>query len=156
MTFWTDERVEIAKREWSAGSSASMVAERLGCSRSAVLGKLFRLGLSTPSQRPRPKPSRSHAWRPKAAPKQQTPAQVLKTEPLPIPKADDIARVSFDDLKPHHCRWPVGDPVKGFCGHQKVPGLPYCPSHAVRAYRAPQPSRPMPEAVKRQPVLVAS
>ena len=49
----------------------------------------------------------------------------------------DAARsdlISLLDLEPHHCRWPIGEPVEGFCGARKVNGLPYCTDHAVRAY----------------------
>lgn len=54
--------------------------------------------------------------------------------PLPAPVATDEARVSLVDLEPHHCRFPVGDPVQGFCGHPKVEGLSYCEHHIERCY----------------------
>lgn len=45
---WTDENTETLKRLWAEGHSASAVAKKLGNpeARSAVLGKVFRLGLS--------------------------------------------------------------------------------------------------------------
>ena len=43
MTWWTESRVENLKAMWRAGMVASQIGERLGCSRNAVLGKLFRL-----------------------------------------------------------------------------------------------------------------
>jgi len=44
---WTDERVELLKRLWSEGLSASQIAGRLGSvTRNAVIGKVHRLGLS--------------------------------------------------------------------------------------------------------------
>lgn len=43
---WTDERIETLKRRWAEGWSATEIASRLpGISRSAVLGKVHRLGL---------------------------------------------------------------------------------------------------------------
>lgn len=44
---WTDERVEILKRLWGDGQSASQIAKELGgVTRNAVIGKVHRLGLS--------------------------------------------------------------------------------------------------------------
>ncbi|MFV0244886.1 MAG: GcrA family cell cycle regulator [Qingshengfaniella sp.] len=44
---WTEERVEILKRMWSDGQSASQIAKELGgVTRNAVIGKVHRLGLS--------------------------------------------------------------------------------------------------------------
>ena len=44
---WTDERVELLKKMWSDGQSASQIAKELGgVTRNAVIGKVHRLGLS--------------------------------------------------------------------------------------------------------------
>ena len=44
---WTDERVELLKKLWAEGLSASQIAGRLGgVTRNAVIGKVHRLGLS--------------------------------------------------------------------------------------------------------------
>ena len=44
---WTDERVEILKKLWGEGQSASQIAKELGgVTRNAVIGKVHRLGLS--------------------------------------------------------------------------------------------------------------
>ena len=44
---WSDERVEILKRMWLNGQSASEIAKELGeITRNAVIGKVHRLGLS--------------------------------------------------------------------------------------------------------------
>jgi GcrA cell cycle regulator len=52
---WNDERVEILKRMWAEGASASQIAKELGqVTRNAVIGKVHRLGLSnrvTPGDR---------------------------------------------------------------------------------------------------------
>src|ERR1700761_3308355 len=51
---WTDERVELLKKLWQDGLSASQIAKQLGgVTRNAVIGKVHRLGLSgrdTPSK----------------------------------------------------------------------------------------------------------
>jgi GcrA cell cycle regulator len=44
---WTDERVELLKKMWAEGQSASQIAKELGSvTRNAVIGKVHRLGLS--------------------------------------------------------------------------------------------------------------
>lgn len=44
---WTEERVEILKKMWADGQSASQIAKELGgVTRNAVIGKVHRLGLS--------------------------------------------------------------------------------------------------------------
>ena len=48
---WTDERVELLKKLWADGLSASQIAGELGgITRNAVIGKVHRLGLSGPRQ----------------------------------------------------------------------------------------------------------
>ncbi|TVR48989.1 MAG: GcrA cell cycle regulator, partial [Rhodobacteraceae bacterium] len=47
---WTDERVELLKKMWNEGHSASQIAKELGgVTRNAVIGKVHRLGLSNRS-----------------------------------------------------------------------------------------------------------
>src|SRR6202035_1473542 len=67
----TDERVELLKKLWSDGLSASQIAAELGgITRNAVIGKVHRLGLSgraksTSSAAPRQRKARapSHMMR---------------------------------------------------------------------------------------------
>ena len=62
---WTDERVELLKKMWGEGQSASQIAKELGgVTRNAVIGKVHRLGLSTRSGAAPAKPAKE-----KAAPK---------------------------------------------------------------------------------------
>lgn len=47
MMVWNDERVELLKKLWAEGLSASQIAGRIGeVTRNAVIGKVHRLGLS--------------------------------------------------------------------------------------------------------------
>ena len=49
---WTDERVELLKKLWTDGLSASQIAGELGgITRNAVIGKVHRLGLSGRAKR---------------------------------------------------------------------------------------------------------
>src|SRR6476661_1571500 len=62
---WNEERVELLKKLWTEGLSASQIAAELGgITRNAVIGKVHRLGLSgraksSPSSVPRPLKVRS-------------------------------------------------------------------------------------------------
>ena len=88
---WTDERVEILKKMWGDGQSASQIAKELGgVTRNAVIGKVHRLGLSnragsggaasTPKADAKPKPAPKAEPKVKAAPK---PAPATKSaEPV--------------------------------------------------------------------------
>ena len=66
---WTEERVEVLKKLWLDGFSASQIAKQLGdgLTRNAVIGKVHRLGLSgraAPSQPQRPAFKASRPARP--------------------------------------------------------------------------------------------
>ena len=62
---WNDERVELLKKLWSDGLSASQIAGRLGgVTRNAVIGKAHRLGLKS-----RPSPVKANEGEAKPAPK---------------------------------------------------------------------------------------
>ena len=72
---WTDDRVELLKKMWGEGQSASQIAKELGgVTRNAVIGKVHRLGLSNRAagaapakQEPKEKPA-AVAAAPKAEP----------------------------------------------------------------------------------------
>jgi GcrA cell cycle regulator len=86
---WTDDRVELLKKMWGEGQSASQIAKELGgVTRNAVIGKVHRLGLSnragsgaTPTAKADAKPKAA----PKAAPAK--PKVEPKTEPAIKPVA---------------------------------------------------------------------
>ncbi|UWQ13812.1 GcrA cell cycle regulator [Aliiroseovarius sp. M344] len=70
---WTDDRVEILKKMWGEGQSASVIAKELGgVTRNAVIGKVHRLGLSNRSGGGSKAPAKEKAA-PKAAAKPKAP-----------------------------------------------------------------------------------
>lgn len=92
---WTDERVEILKKMWGEGISASQIAKELGgVTRNAVIGKVHRLGLSnrnagTTLSKSTDKAAPKRKAAPKAKPKAETPAKeaaAAPTAPVPRPK----------------------------------------------------------------------
>lgn len=82
---WTDERVELLKKMWGEGQSASQIAKELGgVTRNAVIGKVHRLGLSNRAGSTTPaKPSKEA---PKAAAKPAEPVAEAKPE-APAPQS---------------------------------------------------------------------
>jgi GcrA cell cycle regulator len=151
---WTDERIELLRKLWLEDYSASRIAAELGgVSRSAVIGKIHRLGLqgrgqptTTAARQCKPRPSHSvrRAWRPlsigntalKAEPELLAEAEI---RPLPSPVMPTPKKLTIATLTERTCRWPIGDP-RGkdfhFCGHDSLEALPYCRYHLGIAYRA--------------------
>ena len=96
---WTDERVELLKKMWGEGQSASQIAKELGgVTRNAVIGKVHRLGLSnraTTAAKPEAKTkpaAKSETKAKQAAGKPVETATKAETEaaPKPIPARKQI------------------------------------------------------------------
>jgi GcrA cell cycle regulator len=89
---WTEERIDLLQKLWLQGMSASRIAEELahGLTRNAVIGKVYRLGLSgrvkapsmPTSSHPRPSQQQQHQPRPPRAP---SPRQSTGAAPTPTP-----------------------------------------------------------------------
>ncbi|WP_136637082.1 GcrA family cell cycle regulator [Pseudooceanicola onchidii] len=88
---WTDERVELLKKMWTEGQSASQIAKELGgVTRNAVIGKVHRLGLSN-------RTGGAASSAPAAAPKPEPKAKAApKVAPAPAPEPE----VEEDDDEP--------------------------------------------------------
>ena len=79
---WTDERVELLKKMWGEGQSASQIAKELGgVTRNAVIGKVHRLGLSNRAT----SANAAKAAEPKEKP---APAPKVEAKPKPQPKTE--------------------------------------------------------------------
>ena len=77
---WTDERIDLLQKLWLQGMSASRIARELanGLTRNAVIGKVYRLGLSgrvkeAADEAGAPQPLHKHATRPPARQAAQRP-----------------------------------------------------------------------------------
>jgi len=150
---WTEPRVDLLKKLWADGLSASQIAAELGgITRNAVIGKVHRLGLSgraksPASTTPRPRKARAHAQMlrvPRHTMRGNTalaPAYELEvdSEPEVIDNIIPIGqRRSLLELTEETCRWPIGDPGGAdffFCGGKSITGLPYCSYHSRVAYQ---------------------
>jgi GcrA cell cycle regulator len=148
---WTDERVELLKKLWADGLSASQIAKQLGgVTRNAVIGKVHRLGLSgraAPSQPARPAFKAPRAPRAAvaapAAPRRieaPAPAPVAAMPTSPVVYKEEPGSATVLTLGAHMCKWPIGDPASdsfSFCGRRSSDG-PYCSDHARVAYQPQQ------------------
>ncbi|AVO38732.1 GcrA family cell cycle regulator [Pukyongiella litopenaei] len=92
---WTEERVDLLKKLWGEGQSASQIAKELGgVTRNAVIGKVHRLGLS--NRQSGGAAAAAKPAEPKAAPKAEAaPKPAPKTEP-----ARPAAQPAPADAKP--------------------------------------------------------
>lgn len=151
MFAWTEDHIARLKMLWLEGRTAETIARELGpgISRSAVLGKVYRMGLAAQRvapDKPRPRPRLRPAWQSihgqaGRAKKTERRSEVLSALGPLSPSARgtrSILTVGRSD-----CRWPIGDPPApefSLCGRRVSRGA-YCADHAAIAYSgAPRPS----------------
>lgn len=151
---WDAAAIAELTQLWNSpeAPSASVIAAHMGTptdrlSRSAIIGKVHRLGLakrSSATVAPRPKPRHRPA---------RPPTITAAPPPEPMPDTPDELipigqRRTLEQLTNVTCRWPVNDPGTPdffFCGHESADlniGIPYCRIHGARAFaghgRAPE------------------
>jgi GcrA cell cycle regulator len=160
---WTDERVEMLRKLWSEGLSASQIAAQLGnVTRNAVIGKVHRLKLSgrgkTTSSAPRVKKATTASAPRSSAPRSSSRishghtvgnaalkmdyVSVVRSQPmaevmplLVVPVSRELKLVQLTETT---CKWPNGDPMQddfSFCGSEAPDASPYCTYHSRLAYQ---------------------
>jgi GcrA cell cycle regulator len=142
---WTTERIELLKSQFAAGLSCRQIADEIGVSRNAVIGKLSRLNLTRKKSGDAPRSARKEAIkRARAGSVPGLQFQILKAlygeqhaaaddEPI-----DNGHCCSLLELSEQRCRWPISTPGAAdfrFCGNTPLEGLPYCAGHTRLAYR---------------------
>lgn len=143
---WTPEQVELLRKSWAEGKSATVIAIELGIeSRSAVIGKAFRLHLASRKTSVRAKsrkPTKFNFASNKAK------SEAPKAEPEPFVSRETVVtpehqRILFEDLVDGCCKYAHGDhPPYSFCGAKSVaPGVSWCPTHFHVVTGAPHPSQ---------------
>jgi GcrA cell cycle regulator len=183
-TSWDLERIQLLTALWGSGATAEEIADRLGeISRSAVLGKIYRLRLVVTGDRdasvrdslePRKDgkggiaaakpPARVAA--PSRRRSSKKPVSFQNAQPAPQRRGKSLLELTNDS-----CRWPHGRPGTSrffFCGAAGADlehGMPYCERHAQRAYQtdhgslekappiAPAASRQQQPAAHRSPFM---
>jgi GcrA cell cycle regulator len=132
---WTRERIALLKRLWTDGKTATAIAAQLRMSKSAVLGKVFRLRLR-PAAKATAAAARSNRKILNRRHKSRPPIKHRAKPPAP---AMASGKTLFE-LTNDSCRWPHGQPgtkAFHFCGAPGADlegGRPYCERHARRAY----------------------
>jgi GcrA cell cycle regulator len=158
---WTEQRIEMLRRLWGQGQTASQIATALGgVTRNAVIGKAHRLGLTgRPSpikrdasgavvakRRPTPRRAMAPQAKPMMSLQRAIPAASAENgagsqaQQMPAPPREQ--QRSYAPARAHggvkSCSWPVGDPKQPgfhFCGEPSEPGRPYCAHHCHQAYQ---------------------
>ena len=159
---WGDELLDEMKKRWLAGESAGEISRALlthfhvAFSRNAIMGKLYRLGMTNKKSRS-PKidsgqqPSvvkPRHTLTVRLGQRRADRPKLVKLPPRAVPKSPSLATAKFLDalaserrpcsllqLTTHTCRWPIGDPSTndfGFCGIAEADmtvNRPYCKVH---------------------------
>ena len=144
---WTPTDIAQLKLDWAAGKSGGTIARLTGRSRSAIMGKINRLGLDSRrtldaiyhtnlsvARAAKQKAARALREPPACKPRPQ-----LKTFPLPTPEPPPANPIALIDLRSCHCRWIAGEPKDGlYCGRQVANGFPFCAHHAAKCYVMPR------------------
>lgn len=170
---WTDEKVEYLTEMYKQGRTANYIGKALGCSRNAVTGKAWRIGLKSAnagangaakkvSQRARPNlvapetvqaaaEGRKRAARETIQRKKAERAKKAETRPVQaaVPRGEDVPEpesreLRVLDLNDNTCRWPEGESPYTFCGHKPLQGRPYCKYHTLKATGVPAVRRKVP------------
>ena len=161
---WTDERVELLKKLWSEGLSASQIAAQLGSvTRNAVIGKVHRLKLSSRGRSTAAPVRQKKTVQATSASKGVSRAasvtrsvttsigatalqaqfdaepvaryHVRPTENVVVPIS---RRLQLVQLSERTCKWPNGDPLMedfSFCGNDAAETGPYCGYHSKIAFQ---------------------
>jgi GcrA cell cycle regulator len=109
---WTDDRVELLKKMWGEGQSASQIAKELGgVTRNAVIGKVHRLGLSNRAGSSSPaKPAAAKA-KVAAKPKVEAPAKPKAKPAAKAPEPAAAAPAPKPNLPARRAIIPAGQPL---------------------------------------------
>ena len=138
------EALEVEARSlWESGMSAGVVAEAVGKTRNAIIGKARRAGWDGSKHALSPTQigvQRRKSHREKVAAK----FNFVTAQPVVEPMQDDRIPVeqrrTIFELTDKTCRWPCGDvgtEAFFYCGGVVEENSPYCPAHSHRAFTQP-------------------
>lgn len=139
---WTTERIELLQIHFAAGLSCREIANEIGVSRNAVIGKLSRLNL-TREKKPEIPRAGARKSRTRSVPRLQYRMLRKLFADAPAPESDERIidserHCSLLELSEERCRWPISSPGEKdfcFCGNWPLEGVPYCAGHARLAYQ---------------------
>jgi GcrA cell cycle regulator len=141
MSGWTDDKVETLKRMHLNDHSFSEIANAIGMTRNACIGKAHRLGMSKPvapvfrknmeaTARAKRvvKALAQHADDAKARRLEVRAQRLLKIDEAfgPLPESRPVA---LTEAREFHCRWPIDGDEFHFCGAIREKHSSYCSNH---------------------------
>jgi GcrA cell cycle regulator len=136
---WTRERIALLKRLWTDGKTATAIAAQLRMSKSAVLGKVFRLRLR-PAKKATAATAASARGSTAILNRRHKSRPPIKHRAKPAAPAAMSSGKTLFELTNGSCRWPhgqLGTKTFHFCsapGADLEGGRPYCERHMRRAY----------------------
>ena len=151
MSAWNEDNIKTLVKMWQAGHTASEISRELKVvSRSAILGKLNRMGMSGRARPSKPvkktihnvKVSTSRKTLKPSVPRSPRPTAPVRPAPPPISPVlmADGSFATILTITDYMCKWPIGDPSKDefrFCGRKTDDAEePYCKAHSSVAYQA--------------------
>jgi GcrA cell cycle regulator len=130
MIKWTPHLDRKIKEFADSKRSARALADEIGVTRNAVIGRARRIGVSFKSVGV---PQRKRTFFKHIVKKV---VEIVIPPQKPKPTLDDKKFVTLMELNGRTCRWPVaGEREKTlFCGQRPVKGKPYCEGHYAIAY----------------------
>jgi GcrA cell cycle regulator len=132
---WSAQQTEIFRTMWTDGATCREIANTLGVSKNAVVGKRARLKLPG-----RPNPAQQRGPRGRYGPRLPQPPAPEPEPAIPLiwnpPTLQPLeSYLPLEVLTSSQCHWPLtADRPFLFCGAPASPKQPYCPVHRARAY----------------------
>lgn len=154
--FWNEVRIDRLISLWNDGTSPDGCAADLKTTKNAILSKIralrhkgVQLRSSTSQGLDVLASIRRNRGKSSATKQQASPQTVPSPRAAKAASADRSERIDLDmelpedrtglifdilQLEPHHCRWVLGDPIRGighfaWCGQHHVPGTRWCATH---------------------------
>ncbi len=136
---WTDEKVNKLKELWGKGQTASEISKILGgVSRNAVIGKAFRLNLSSKIKTRASVQSRKKDNQIESR-KINLKGRRGKFKSLILDKNFEPAKnLNLEELNEDTCKYMEGHPdeaTSSFCGRKNVEKFSYCPLHLMIVFQ---------------------
>lgn len=152
---WSAAKIETFRTLYKRGALYRDIAKQLGVTRTAVVGKAYRMRLAGDTDFKARSIQVHLEKRAPRSPKRLTTKFFREAEP----PATSLM-LSLMELEASQCHFPHGDPKRpgfGYCGHPNMKGFAYCAAHVRIMYRPAESSREQPAYVTwDKPMAVAA
>ena len=147
MSFWDKTKIDLLKKYWAEGLSASAIAKKLGdgATRNSVIGKKSRLGLGARAISKR-SDTNTNNIKESGTPENKTQklSKKAKFRALLLDKNFPPENPIYDvsKLTDEHCRYPSNHPGNKdfyFCGRKPFDGQVYCRLHLMLCFTPKNP-----------------